>query len=146
LKGAEWKAVAELVFGDEFDGLGLVEAEGDEALFEVEEAVVVAVDWALVNGGAAGARGDVFESVSAGDFFDEVSRAFEVGAPARDGPSFVVRGAEAKAGENDASVFERNAMIHELEHAVDVERDIGQRAGELAGGDGLGGGFATCDL
>ena len=146
LKGAKWEAVAELVFSDELDGLRLVETEGDEALFEVEEAVVVAVDLAFVNCGAAGTRGDIFESMGTGDFFDEVGRALEVGAPAGDGPSFVVRRAEAESGEDDAGVFERNTVIHELEHAVDVEFDIRKGGGKLSDGDGFRGGFATCDF
>ena len=106
LKRAKGKAVAELALADEFDSLSLVESECDEAFLEIKKAVVVAVDCAFVNRGAAGAGRDIFESMDTSDFFNKVDGAFEVGAPAGNVPGFAVGRREAEAGEEGSGVFE----------------------------------------
>ena len=86
--------------------MGLKEPEGDKLLLKVEKAVVVTVDGAFVNGGAANAGRHVFESVNAGHFFDKVCGAFEVGSPTGNVPGAPVALAQAEASENGAGIFE----------------------------------------
>ena len=124
------KAVAELGLGNELDGLYLEEAKGSELLLEAHEAVVFAVELAFIDCGATSAGGDIFESVDAGHFFDEVGGALEIGAPAGDVPDVTFGFFEAKTSEDVFGIRKRNGAIHELIHTDDVELDWRGDAGD----------------
>lgn len=124
--GSAAEGIGELGFGDEAQGLRFKAAAIDQGLTNGHREVVSAVRGIARHGDGGHFGRNAVETDDAGDFFDEIDGALEVGAVAGDGPAAVFE-REAEFGQNGADfVAGEIGRAEELAGAVIVERDFGR--------------------